>query len=208
LIVHLAAQAAAETSTEFILQSVVGVLSVPVVVAALGALGRLLLPTTRLSSRLRRDLAIFKDLPPSDARDEFEKYINATLALLNARYALRLIANPAVEKGEWGDLRRSVIRARRVVRVVVVIVSLVLPVLVVVTSILLIYQSSASSGQGQPSTASILLPVAIGATFTAIVLPLGIWVGNRAGRIRVGPVTLGLATAASDEATEQKSASE
>lgn len=190
-----AASDPAASSTELILQTVVGILSVPAIAAGLAALARLLLPTTRLSSRLRRDLAIFKDLPPSAARDEFENYINSTLALLNKRYQLGALQpeppkprahDRATHAGGTFRLAEHYVRQRRLAQTLSLVAGLALLLLSVAVLIAVLYETTPRSGQSQPITGSLLLPIAFGAATTAIILPLGLWLGNRATRIRIG----------------------
>ena len=70
----------------FIPLLIIGVLSVPLVVTAITAIFRFISPSTRLASRLRRDLDLFKDMPVGVARDGFETHINRTIEALSSRY--------------------------------------------------------------------------------------------------------------------------
>jgi hypothetical protein len=92
LAVLLSAAGVEETSVNlltFIPQLIIGVLSVPLVVTAITAIFRFLSPSTRLSSRLRRDLDLLKDMPIGSARDGFEAHINRTTRALSSRYEPR-----------------------------------------------------------------------------------------------------------------------
>ncbi|TFC63092.1 hypothetical protein [Cryobacterium sp. TMB1-7] len=68
-VLELAVEETATTADllTFIPQLIIGVLSVPLVVTAISAIFRFLSPVTRLSTRLKRDLELFKEMPEGSA---------------------------------------------------------------------------------------------------------------------------------------------
>jgi hypothetical protein len=72
----------------FIPTLIVAFLSVPFVTAALTALARFVSPSARLAARLKDDLAMFVQMPPSPQRDAFERQMNEVMAQLNNRRAV------------------------------------------------------------------------------------------------------------------------
>jgi hypothetical protein len=91
LLATAGAKSSPTDTTALILQGVAGVLSIPFLTAALTALFRFMSPTQRISARLRSDLAIYRDLPPSAGKDVLGERINENLLLLNARYAPKAV---------------------------------------------------------------------------------------------------------------------
>lgn len=74
-------------------QLFLSVLAVPVVTAALTAVGRFISPTRRMSTQIMGDLSIYKDLPEGNVKDAFGDQIKKrTLDLMDYRSRPRIPA--------------------------------------------------------------------------------------------------------------------
>jgi hypothetical protein len=92
-------------STVTILQLIAAVLSVPVVTAIVNLAGRAFLPAQRLRSTLKTDLALYNEMPASNAKEMFGEHIALTITLLNFRLQPeRVTRRKVIVQGVFGLL--------------------------------------------------------------------------------------------------------